>query len=85
MIDIQTTILASAVTLILVLLYHISTVLEPTIATVAAIFWVLNSIALVVNVLCMAFAPLRIVFAAGNYFNMVVLSTYLDANGWTFA
>ena len=85
MFNIQTTILASAVTLILVLLYHISTVLQPTIATVAAILWALSAFGIIVNTLFLAYEPLGAVRIPLNYFNLVILSTYLDVNGWTYA
>ena len=85
MFNIKTTIVASLITLILVLLYRISNSLDPTIATVAAILWATNAFGIVVNTLLLAYKPFGAVRIAINYINLVVLSTYLDVNGWTYA
>ena len=85
MFNTKTAIVASLITLILVLLYRISNSLDPTIATVAAIMWALNAFGIVVNTLFIAYRPLGAVAIPFNYVNLVVLSTYLDVNGWTYA
>lgn len=85
MFNTKTAIVASLITLILVLLYRISNSLDPTIATVAAMFWALNAFGIVVNTLFLAYRPLGAVAIPINYVNLVVLSTYLDVNGWSYA
>ncbi len=85
MFNTKTVIVASLITLILVLLYRISNSLDPTLETVAAIMWVGNAFGIVVSILFAAYDPQGTLRIPINYINLVILSTYLDVNGWTYA
>tara|TARA_B100000579_G_scaffold297985_1_gene248044 strand:+ start:43745 stop:43999 length:255 start_codon:yes stop_codon:yes gene_type:complete len=81
MFNIQTAIIATCLSLIGLILAHVSVTVEPSIATAAGIFWLINAFALVLNIMLTPFTPLASVTACFNWINLQILAYYCDGHG----
>ena len=84
MFNIKTAIIAKCLSLIGLILAHISMTLEPSIATAAGIFWLINAFGLFANVVLTPFKPIQSLAAGFNWINLQILAFYCDGNGMVF-
>ena len=84
MFNIQTATIAIMLSLIGLLVFHISSTTQASIATAASIFWILNAVGLVLNVIATPFAPVQSLSAGLNWINLQILASYCEINGVAF-
>tara|TARA_Y100000593_G_scaffold4740_1_gene9327 strand:- start:326 stop:580 length:255 start_codon:yes stop_codon:yes gene_type:complete len=77
----ETAIIATCLSLIGLILAHISETVEPSIAAAAGIFWLMNAFGLVLNVVLTPFKPMQSLAAGFNWINLQILAFYCDGNG----